>query len=171
MNAATDHDLLRAAERAFGPFAEALGFGPWRGFVEAMQQLAAAQADECLALAEYASVASTAWTDGLARLASQLNDAAAGQAVDSPTALLRLWVRSLDAATHDAMLSEPGLDATAAAVRAAAHRRIGQQRLVELTSDALGVPTRSEVDAAFREIQALKRELRQLKRAARGTDR
>lgn len=165
-----DDDLLRAAERAFGPLAEALGLGPWRRLAEAMQQLAAAQADECIALAGYAGVAATAWADGWGRLASQLNGAAPDQPPGSPTALSRLWVGALDAATHDAMLSESGLGATAATVRAAASRRIGQQRIVELASDAVGVPTRSEVDAAFREIQALKRELRELKRAHRGTD-
>ena len=45
-------------------------------------------------------------------------------------------------------------------------RRSGWQKLSALGAEALGQPTRVEVDEAFREIQQLKREVRELKRAA-----
>lgn len=84
----------------------------------------------------------------------------------SPTALLRVGLSEFDGAMHAAMLSEPGLSATAASVRATSRRRSGWQKLSGLCAEAVGQPTRAEVDEVFREIQQLKRELRQLKRAA-----
>jgi hypothetical protein len=89
-----------------------------------------------------------------------------GQMISSPTALLRVGIGEFDGAMHAAMLSEPGLAATAASVRATSRRRIGWQNLSTLGAEAAGQPTRAEVDEAFREIQQLKREVRELKRSA-----
>jgi hypothetical protein len=84
--------------------------------------------------------------------------------------LLRLWVGEVDAAMHAAMLSGPGLEATAATVRAASRRRTELRRIVSLGSESWGMPTRADVDEAFREIQQLKREVRRLKRAVHVTE-
>ena len=40
-----------------------------------------------------------------------------------------------------------------------------QQRVVAIASEALNVPTRAEVDDAYREIQELKREMRRLRKS------
>jgi hypothetical protein len=88
-----------------------------------------------------------------------------GDAGATPLALLRLWGDQLDAASHAAMQSDAGLRATAATVRAASHRRLAGQRLLDLGCEGAGLPTRHEIDEAFREIQALKRELRRLRRS------
>ena len=79
---------------------------------------------------------------------------------------MRLALGELDGALHSAMLSEPGLAATAATVRATSRRRLGCEKVAALSAQAIGQPTRAEVDEAFREIQQLKRELRQLRRAS-----
>jgi polyhydroxyalkanoate synthase subunit PhaE len=155
-----------ATERAYGAFADALGLRTWRELAHAMQTVASRQADEWLALVEYLQVLGQAWADAMQSSAARLGEGSAqGQQLDSAAALLKVWTTQLDAAMHAALQSEPGLRATAAAVSATAHRRIEMQRIVELQSQALGMPTRSELDDAFREIQQLKRELRQLKRA------
>jgi hypothetical protein len=93
-----------------------------------------------------------------------------GEVVSSPLALLRLWLRSLDAATQEALLSDLGLAATSAVVRTGAQRRLAEQRLVSLGARAIGLPTRGEQDEAFHEIQGLKRRLRRLEAAARGEE-
>ena len=84
--------------------------------------------------------------------------------VDTMLALVRLWARTMDEAMHDAMQSPRALQATAKLIRASASSRQQQQRIVAIASEALNVPTRAEVDDAYREIQELKRELRRLRK-------
>lgn len=164
-------EMQCAAERGFGGLWDALGLKPVRQMQQAALALAGAQADELAAQGQYARVTASAWVEGLRRMASRVDDLrSGGEPVASPTALLRLWIGELDEAMHAAMLSEPGLDATAATVRAAARRRIALQRIVALASESLEMPTNADVDAAFREIQQLKREVRRLKRAAHDTE-
>ena len=51
-------------------------------------------------------------------------------------------------------------------VRAASRARQQKQRVVAIASEWLNIPTRAEVDDAYREIQELKRELRRLRKSA-----
>lgn len=156
-----------AAERAYGALWGALGLGSLRQFGQDAQQLASASAEEAAAQAACAWVAAQAWNDSLQRLALVASQRGADQplAAATPTALLRQWIGILDAATHAAMQSQSGLQATAATVRASSRRRLAQQRLLDLGTESLGLPTRREVDETFREIQELKREVRRLRRA------
>jgi hypothetical protein len=88
-----------------------------------------------------------------------------GESVDSLLGLVRLWSRSADEAIHAAMQSPQALEAAARLVRASTQTRLQQQRIVAIASEALNVPTRAEVDDAYREIQELKRELRRLRKS------
>ena len=90
---------------------------------------------------------------------------ARGEPVESLLVLIRLWANAVDAPMHATMQSERGLAVTAKAVRAATEHRQRLQKAVALASEALHVPTRADVDEAYREIQELKRELRRLKKA------
>lgn len=153
-----------AAERAFGAFADAVGLKPLREGSQAAQRLWLAQCEELGAYAGFAQLAATAWLDSVTRLPG-LALGGDAQPVVTPLGLLRLWSAELDKTLHAAMLSERGLDVTAAAVRATSRRKIEAQGLADLKREALGDPSRREMDDAHREIQALKRELRQLKQA------
>ena len=93
---------------------------------------------------------------------------ARGERVESLLELVRHWAKAIDRAMHEAMQSERGLQATARVVRAATEHRQQLQTAVGLVSEALHIPTRAELDEAYREIQELKRELRRLKKSARG---
>ena len=168
MNSITDDfPWVAAAERLYGPLAEAFGLRPARDAFETWCELATAQLGEVLANAQVAGVVATGAFEGISRLTQRLDRLRSeGQTISSPTALLRVGMRELDGAMHAAMLSEPGLAATAASVRATSRRRGGWQKLSALGAEAIGQPTRVEVDEAFREIQQLKREVRELKRAA-----
>lgn len=162
-----DFPWLVAAERMYGPLADAFGLRPARDAFEAWRELATAQFEEIVANAQVSAVVAAGAFDGLGRVAKRLDSVRSeGLTVDSPTALLRAGMGEFDGAMHAAMLSEPGLAATAASVRAGSRRRVHLQKLSALAAEALGQPTRVEVDEAFREIQQLKREVRELKRAA-----
>ena len=164
---------MAAAERVYGPLAEAFGLGPAREAFETWCGLAAAQFGEVVANAQLVGVFTAASFDGINRVTQRLDrlrrdGQPEGQTLSSPTALLRLGLSEFDGAMHAAMLSETGLAATAASVRATSRRRSSWQKLSALGAEAVGQPTRVEVDEAFREIQQLKREVRALKRAAAG---
>lgn len=159
---------VAAAERVYGPLADAFGLRPVRDAFDNWRELLAAQLGEAVANAQVLGVVAAGALDGMSRLTQQLDRMRGdGRTISSPTALLRLGLGELDGAMHAAMLSEPGLAATAASVRAASRRRSCCQKLAALGAEVAGQPTRVEVDEAFREIQQLKRELRELKRAAR----
>ena len=162
-----DFPWMAAAERVYGPLADAFGLRPARDAFETCCELAAAQLGEVVANAQVAGVVAAGVFDGMSRLTQRLDHLRGeGQTISSPTALLRVGLGEFDGAMHAAMLSEPGLAATAATVRATSRRRIGWHKLSALGAEAMGQPTRVEVDEAFREIQQLKREVRELKRAA-----
>jgi hypothetical protein len=167
MNPLTEQfPVVAAAERVYGPLAEAVGFGPARDAFGAWCEFATALYGEVIANAQVVAVLAAAGGAGMGQLTQQLDGLrAAGKSIDSPTALLRAGIGEFDRAIHAAMLSEPGLEATAAAVRATSRRRTSLQKLTALAAESLGQPTREEVDEAFREIQQLKRKVRQLERA------
>lgn len=162
-----DFPWMVAAERVYGPLADALGLRPARDLAGTWRDLAAAQLDEWIATAQVAGVVAAGAFDGMSRLTQRLDRMRSdGETISSPTALLRAGLGEFDGAMHAAMLSETGLSATAASVRATSRRRSGWQKLSALGAEAVGQPTRAEVDEACREIQQLKREVRELKRAA-----
>ena len=152
-------------ERAYGGLADAIGLAPLREFEAAGRDTARASAAHRQAQVEYLEVVAGALHQGAAALTLRLGEMAQrGEAVDSLLALVRLWARTTDAAMHDAMQSPRALEASAKLLHAAAQSRLQQQRVVAIVSEALNVPTRAEVDEAYREIQELKRELRRMRK-------
>jgi hypothetical protein len=153
-------------ERAYGGLADAFGLAPTRDLQRAARDLAAASLARRQAQAEYLAIVGSALTAGAEQLTAKLGEMAGrGESVDSLLALVRLWARTTDEAMHAAMQSSKALEASARLVRAAARARREKQRVVAIVSQALNVPTRAEVDDAYREIQELKRELRHLRKA------
>ena len=162
-----DLPWMAAADRVYGPLADAFGLRPARDALQTWCELATSQLGEAVANAQMLSVVAVGACDGMGRLAQRLERLRSeDQTVTSPIALLRVALSEFDGALQAALLSDTGLTATAASVRATSRRRSGWNKLSALGAEALGQPTRVEVDEAFREIQQLKRELRALKRAA-----
>ena len=56
-------------------------------------------------------------------------------------------------------------------IRAGTRYREASHRLVAIASEAINVPTRVEVDEAYRHIQELKREVRRLRRSVAALER
>jgi class III poly(R)-hydroxyalkanoic acid synthase PhaE subunit len=162
----TSNPLRIGMERTFGGLADAFGLGATRQFDLAWRELLAAGMSKQHAQAEYLVVVGEAWNEGTQRLMKRLREMSErGERVDSFLAFIRLWARSVDGAMHEAMQSERGLQATAKVLRAATEFRQHIQSVVKLVSEALFVPTRSDMDEAYREIQELKRRLRRLEKS------
>lgn len=154
-------------ERAYGGLADAFGLAPLRELEAAGRDMAFAALAHRRAQAEYLEVTMSAAGKGVESLMQRLAAMGErGESVDTMLALVRLWAKTMDEAMHEAMQSPRALQASADLIRAAARSRRQQQRVVAIASEALNVPTRAEVDEAYREIQSLKRELRRLRKGA-----
>lgn len=152
-------------ERAYGGLADAFGLAPSRQLQDAARDMTAAGLAHKQAQAEFASVMAGAFTKGAESMMARLGEMARrGESIESMLGLVRLWAKATDDAMHEAMQSPPALAASAKLVHAAGKSRQQQQRVVAIVSQALNVPTRQEVDEAYREIQELKRELRRLRK-------
>ena len=158
--------LQLGIERTFGGLAEAFGLGPMRELEQAWREMLVASATKQRAQVDYLALVVEAWNQGTRGLLQELQAMAArGEQVESLLALIRLWARSVDAPLHETMQGSRGLEVTAKVIRAASQHREQLQKTIGLASEALHVPTRKDLDDAFREIQELKRELRRMKRA------
>jgi hypothetical protein len=164
----TTHPLLDGLDRTFSALADAFGLGPSRALRDAWRELIAADLERRKAQLDYFAVVAGAWSDVVDGVGIRLREMGArGERVDSLMALVRLWAGVAEKTLHEALQSKPGLDATAAYVRAALRYRQQQNRVVETLSGLAGVPTRTEVDDAAFEIQTLKRQVRELQREVR----
>ncbi len=165
LGAQASNPIAVGAERTFGAFADALGMRPMRDLQDALQRLAETESQRRAALSAYLVVVAQAFGEGSRELLARLAEMGArGEQVTSLVAFMRLWSQQVDGAMQKALQSDAGLAASTQAMRAASQRRGELQRVVALASTALNLPTRAEVDDAFREIQELKRELRRLKK-------
>ena len=160
------NDLQLGIERTFGGLGEAFGLGPTREFEAALREMSKSSVAKQRAQIEYLAVAAQAWKTGTSGLLKELQAMGErGERVESLLGFIRLWAKAIDAPMHEAMQGPKGLEVTAKVIRASSQHREQVQKIVGLASEALNVPTRGELDAAFREIQELKRELRRLKKA------
>lgn len=159
--------LQLGIERTFGGLGDAFGLRPSRDLEQALREMLAASAAKQRAQAEYLALVAKAWSTGTKGLVKELQALGArGERVESLLAFIRLWAKAIDAPLHETMQGERGLEITAKVIRASTQHRRQVQKAVGLVSEALNMPTRADMDDAFREIQELKRELRRLKKPA-----
>jgi class III poly(R)-hydroxyalkanoic acid synthase PhaE subunit len=153
-------------ERAYGGLADAFGLASSREWQGASRQMAVSAIEKQQAQAEYLSLIVGALAKGSEGVMARLRSIGEkGETVDSLLALVRLWSHALDESMHAALQSPEALEASARLVRAASRVRQQKQRMVAIASESLNMPTRAEVDEAYREIQELKRELRRLRKS------
>jgi len=160
------NQLQLGIERTFGGLGEAFGLGPMRELQQAWREMLTAGIAKQRSQAEYLAIAVQAWVEGTQGLLQELQAMGArGERVESLLAFIRLWAKAIDGPMHDAMQNGRGLQATAKLIGASTQYRQHLQKAIGLASEAMYVPTRADMDNAFREIQELKRELRRLKKA------
>ncbi len=92
--------------------------------------------------------------------------AGSGAPLDSARALFDEWIDAAEDAYARMALSEEFREVYGALANAQMRMRAGVQREVEQLGGMLGLPTRSEVDAAHRKIAELERMLRRMMRAS-----
>jgi len=157
--------LLEGMQQAFNPLADSFGLSPSRALKDAIQNLYTALQEQRRAQLDCLLLLNTIWVRIPDRVQERLKVMGEhGETVDSMLTLMRAWAKVADGAVHEAMQSEEGLQLLAANTRAATNVRQQMNRIVEIVSQAWNVPTRAEVDEAYREIQELKRRLRKLER-------
>jgi hypothetical protein len=143
---------------AFGPAREHQQ--RWKGLLQAQQSLREAT-ESCQRLLEEASRQAYALFEQ--KLGRRAESAAP---LDSARALFDEWIDAAEDAYAKMALSPEFSQVYGALANAQMRMRAGVQREVEQFGDMLGLPSRSEVDAAHRKIQELERALRRLLRAS-----
>src|SRR5690606_12164478 len=140
----------------------ALGFT--REHQERLQHLAQAQADYQQQGQAYQTLMAEAAQDAFKRFEQKLTERSEpGKQLESARALFDLWIDAAEEAYADIALSPRFRDAYGALVNSQMRLRAAVQGQVEQAGEALGMPTRTEVDAAHRKIVQLERELRRLR--------
>jgi Poly(R)-hydroxyalkanoic acid synthase subunit (PHA_synth_III_E) len=166
VEAGAKNPLLDAMEHTYGAVSDALGFGAPRDFQKSMRAIIAAGIDRERAQVDLLARLNTAWPrigEGVGKRLAEL--ATQGKSPARLIELLRIWTEVSERVFHEILQSPEGLAAIAGYLRATTRYRIEVNRIIELVSEFYNIPTRAEVDEAYREIQSLKREVRALRRA------
>lgn len=145
-------------------------FGFAREHQERWQSLAQAQLDYQEKYNAYNALVVEATQQAFRRFEEKLAErSGSGKAIESARALFDLWIDAAEDAYADIAMSPRFGEAYGDMVNAQMRVRAGLQREVEQYCAQLGIPTRSEIDAAHRKIVQLERELRRMRDAmARG---
>ena len=76
---------------------------------------------------------------------------------------LGAWTKTLSAVAHEVLPSPAAVELFTEAMHCVSRLRLAQSHLTEVVSEYLNVPTRSEMDEAYRLIHELRREIRAMK--------
>jgi class III poly(R)-hydroxyalkanoic acid synthase PhaE subunit len=167
--------LLQEAARLFetwrrdsAPWLDMPAFGLGRNHQTRWQVLARAQQEYQERAQAYAAQLKSAIDQAFKLFESKLAEhEGAGSQLTSARAMFDLWIEAAEEAYSVVALSEEFQHVYGALTNAQMRLRAGIQQEVEQFSERLGMPTRSEMDAAHRRIAELERLLR---RMAAGTD-
>jgi class III poly(R)-hydroxyalkanoic acid synthase PhaE subunit len=139
-------------------------FGIGREQQERWQKLLQAQMDYQQEDAAYNALMLKATQNAYARFEKMLAERAApGKQLTTARALFDLWIEAAEDAYAEVALSPDFRNAYAARVNAQMRLRQAVQGEVERMSNTMGMPTRGDMDTAFRKIDELERALRTLR--------
>ncbi|MGY0798402.1 class III poly(R)-hydroxyalkanoic acid synthase subunit PhaE [Lysobacter sp. A286] len=128
------------------------------------QQLAQAQQDHQQQGRAYQALMAQALQDAFKRFEEKLTECSEpGKKLESARALFDLWIDAAEETYSEIALSPRFREAYGAMVNSQMRLRTAVQREIEQVGEAMGVPTRSEVDTVHRKIVQLERELRRLR--------
>ncbi len=165
--ASTSNPLLAGIRHIFAGAHDAVGWGLYTQLAEAMTEVGRAEADAAAAQTQAWKLVGEIWETARSRFGEELKAMAGrGESFADVQAFLRAWTAVLDKAAHEALQREPGLAVSTSAMRAVSRLRAAQNRAVELVSEIYNVPTRAEVDEAYRMIHELRKEVRALRKRA-----
>lgn len=140
-------------------------FGPMREHQERWQGLAQAQQDYQRSLLDYEQTMLHVAQQALARFESLLAARAEpGQQITSARALFDLWIDAAEQAYAEVALSPEFRRVYGALTNAQMQLRLAVTTEIEQICQQLGMPTRTEVDSAYRKIADLERRLHRMER-------
>ncbi len=158
---------LEAARREGGALLGLPAFGIGREHQERLQALAQAQLEYGRREGEFNLLMMRALERAHALFSAKLvARSAPGKAIESARALFDLWIDAAEEAYAEVALSPEFRAAYGALVNAQMRLRKGVQGEVEQAAAQLGMPTRTEIDAAHRRIAELERALRRVRDGA-----
>lgn len=141
-------------------------FGAGREHQERLQQLAAALVEYDESSSAYTALMLKASQRAFALFEDKLAAKAdSDERIESARALFDLWIDAAEESYAEIALSQEFRRAYGHLVDATMRVRAGLQREVEQACTTLGMPTRTEIDAAHRKIVELERSLRRLRDA------
>ena len=94
-----------------------------------------------------------------------------GEKLTSPRDLMRTWYSIADRTLMEKFNTKEFLEVQDKLTDALMNHKKAQRDALEIVYNALEIPTRSEIDEAYRDIHAMKREVRALQACAEGRDR
>ncbi len=149
------------------PWLEMPGLGLGRNQHERWQRLAQAQQEYQALAQEYARQLRSAIEQAFSLFEHKLSEhEAPGEQLTSARAMFDLWVDAAEEAYAGVAMSEEFQRIYAEFANAQMRFRAAIQQEIEQLSERLGVPTRSEMDAAHRRIAELERQVRRMAQAA-----
>ncbi|WP_414495362.1 class III poly(R)-hydroxyalkanoic acid synthase subunit PhaE [Stenotrophomonas maltophilia] len=146
-----------------GPWLQSPAFGPGREHQARWQALLRAQEEYQQHSRAYVEQIQQALDEAFSLFEQRLaQHEQPGSQLTSARAMFDLWIEVAEEAYAKVAMSEPFQQVYAALGNAHMRLRAGVQREIEQISERIGLPTRSEMDAAHRRIAELERSLRRL---------
>lgn len=146
-------------------------FGLTREHEQRWKELIQAQQDYQRHSKGYQSLMNEALQDAFTRFEKKLEECSQpGNKLESMGALFDLWIDAAEDAYADIAISPRFRDAYGALGNAQMKLRAAVQKEIEHLGESMGIPSRTEVDAAHRKITQLERELRQLRARIEAAD-
>jgi len=146
-----------------GPWLQSPAFGPGREHQARWQSLLRAQEEYQQHSRAYVEQIKQALEEAFDLFEQRLaQHEQPGSQLTSARAMFDLWIEVAEEAYAKVAMSEPFQQVYAALGNAQMRLRAGLQREVEQMSERIGLPTRTEMDAAHRRIAELERSLRRL---------
>ncbi len=155
--------VLQQWQERLAPWLQGPAFGPAREHQARWQKLVLAQQEFQDQSKAYVEQIQQALNAAFALFEQRLGEhETPGSQLTSARAMFDLWIEVAEEAYSKVALSEPFQQVYAALGNAQMRLRAAVQREVEQVSERVGLPTRSEMDAAHKRIAELERQLRRL---------
>lgn len=143
------------------------GYGEGLKISDAMAKYEAAHAAMRAKQAELAQFYEDSWKSAQVRFLKQLDEKLArGEIFAGMSDALQAWTTTLSDVAHELLPSPDTVTLLTETMHCVSRLRQAQNHLVEVVSEMLNIPTRAEVDEAYRLIHELRREIRTLKENA-----
>lgn len=155
--------LLETLQRDLGPWLQSPAFGPGREHQARWQALLRAQQDYQAHSRDYVDQIKQALDDAFNLFEQRLAEhEQPGNQLTSARAMFDLWIEAAEEAYAKVAMSGPFQQVYAELGNAQMRLRAATQHEIERVCEAIGMPTRTEMDAAHRRITDLERLVRRM---------